>query len=72
MIASAEVKKGVRVSNRPKEGLIRTIDVFIDMKKHVDSHAVEDLRDNLLNLLKEKSPDTYNYRVFINKNNKEE
>jgi hypothetical protein len=71
MIALAEVKKGVRVSDKPKEGLIRTIDVFIDMKKQFDARASEDLRDNLLNLLMEKSPDTYNYRIFISNNNKE-
>ena len=69
-ITSVKVEKGVQVSNKPKEGLIRTIDVFIDLKKQFDLHSSEDLKDRLHNLLMEKSPDTYNYRIFIN-NNKE-
>ena len=72
IIASVEVKKGVQVSAKPKEGLVRTIDIFIDMKKQFDSNSSEDLRDNLHNLLMEKSPDTFNYRIFINNNNNKE
>jgi len=68
MIASVEVKKGIRVSSKPKEGLIRTIDVFIDMKKQYDmDNSSQDLKDNLYNALVEKSPDNYNFRIFINK-----
>ncbi|GHV29644.1 hypothetical protein FACS1894177_00860 [Bacteroidia bacterium] len=68
VIISAEVKKGVQVSAKPKEGLTRTIDVFIDLKKQFDPRSAEDLKDNLHHLLIEKSPDTYNYRIFINNN----
>jgi hypothetical protein len=71
MITSVEVKKGVMVSAKPKEGLVRTIDVFIDLKKHFDFRSSNDLKNNLHNLLIEKSPDTYNYRIFINNHNKE-
>jgi hypothetical protein len=67
MIALAEVKKGVQVSSKPKEGLVRTIDVFIDLKKQFDLGASEELTSNLHNSLIEKSPDNYNYRIFINK-----
>jgi hypothetical protein len=67
VIASVEVKKGIQVSSKPEEGLIRTIDVFIDLKKYFDSGSSENLKDDLYNLLKKKSPDTFNYRIFINK-----
>ena len=66
-ISSVEVKKGIQVSSKPKEGLIRTIDIFLDIKKQFDSDPSEDLKDNLYNALIEKSPDSYNYRIFINK-----
>ena len=65
IIASVEVKKGIQVSSKPKEGLIRTIDVFLEMRKQFDAGLSEDFKDNLYNALIEKSPDTYNYRIFI-------
>jgi len=67
IITSVEIKKGIQVSSKPKEGLVRTIDVFIELKKQFDLGSSEDLRDNLYNALIEKSPDAYNYRIFINK-----
>jgi len=67
LITSVEVKKGIQVSSKPKEGLIRTIDVFLDLKKQFDSDPSEDLKNNLYNTLIKKSPDSYNYRIFINK-----
>jgi hypothetical protein len=70
IIASAEVKKGIQVSSKPKEGLIRTMDIFLELKKQFESDPPDDLKDNLYNALIEKSPDTYNYRIFI-KNKKQ-
>lgn len=67
IIATAEVKKGVQVSSKPKEGLIRTIDVFVNPKQNFDPASSEDLKSNLHNLLIERSPDTFNYRIFVNK-----
>lgn len=68
IISKAEVKKGVQVSYRPKEGLIRTLDVFLLLKKSHE-HLANDqsIKSRVINLLMEKSPDTFNYRVFINK-----
>ncbi|MDR3339936.1 MAG: hypothetical protein LBT25_07610 [Candidatus Symbiothrix sp.] len=66
MIVSVDVKKGIMVSSKPKEGLIRTIDVFVSLKKLFDIGSSDELRDNIHNQLIEKSPDTYNYRIFIN------
>lgn len=68
IILSAEVKKGVQVSTKPKEGLIRTIDVFVTLKPIFDQNQSEtEVKDKLVNQLMEISPDSYNYRVFITK-----
>jgi hypothetical protein len=67
LLSDIEVKKGVAVSNIPKEGLIRTTDIFIKLQPVLnDSTDYANLGGNLKNKLLEKSPDTYNYRVFIN------
>lgn len=66
IISDVEVKKGVQVSPRPKEGLVRTIDIFIRLKQNYE-HLITDkgLVGRMVNLLIEKSPDSFNYRVFI-------
>jgi hypothetical protein len=66
-IASVSVKKGVHASARPKEGLIRSIDVHLTLKEEISRAASvrRDVESRLLSLLKSKSPETYNYRVFI-------
>jgi hypothetical protein len=73
VITSATVKKGIRVSPRPKEGLIRSIDLHIVLKDEIGavSKNRQDIEDRLLLSLKSKSPEIYNYRVFILKNNKQ-
>ena len=70
-ITSAYVTKGIRVSPRPKEGLIRSIDVHITLKDEIgkDSSNLQDMEDRLLALLKKRSPDMYNYSVFISNQN---
>lgn len=69
IISSARVKKGVQVSPRPKEGLIRCIDVFVELRPHiVQITSTQEVKDKLVNLLKDKSPDSYNYRIFISNN----
>lgn len=62
-----EVKKGVQVSNKPKEGLIRTIDIYVTMKTEFGtySESKQGIKSRLLRLLNEKSPDTFNYRIII-------
>jgi hypothetical protein len=67
MITSARISKGIRVSPRPKEGLIRSIDVHITLKEDIgrDSSIRQDMEDRLLSLLKKHSPDMFNYRIFI-------
>jgi hypothetical protein len=73
-ITSVTVKKGVRVSPRPKEGLIRSIDLYVTLKEEIGMLSLknrQDMEDRLLLALKSKSPEIYNYRVFIQKNDKQ-
>lgn len=65
--STIEIKNGVQISDKPKEGLIRTIDVNATMKIEFGrfSQSKEELSSRLFRLLKEKSPDTFNYRIFI-------
>jgi len=66
IVTEAKVKKGVQVSPRPKEGLIRCTDVYVTLKPHlIPLTSVQKIKDELENLLKAKSPNSYNYRVFI-------
>lgn len=65
--SNVEIKKGVQISDKPKEGLIRTIDVHITMKIEFGrfSQSKQEISSRLLKLLQEKSPDSFNYRIFI-------
>lgn len=67
MISKVNVKKGIMVSYRPKEGLIRTLDVYFELRSsHIHLLNDPNIRGRILNLLIEKSPDSFNYRVFVN------
>lgn len=67
VVTSIEVKKGVQVSSKPQEGLMRTIDVFLHTNTgYTNVSSQEDLKKDVYNCLKERSPDTFNYRIFIN------
>jgi hypothetical protein len=70
VITSATIKKGIRVSPRPKEGLIRSIDLYIVLKDEIGavSRNRQDIEDRLLLSLRSKSPEIFNYRVFVLKN----
>jgi len=72
-IISASVTKGIRVSPRPKEGLIRSIDVHVTLReergRNVSSR--QDVEDRLLSLLKQHSPEMYQYSVFISHSNQD-
>lgn len=61
------VEKGVMVSPRPKEGLVKTIDVHITLGIHLKELVMEEnLKRDIKNMLMEKSPDTFNYRIILN------
>jgi len=65
--STIDIKKGVKISDKPKEGLIRTIDVHATLKSEFGkfSENKQEIQSRLLRLLNEKSPDTFNYRIFI-------
>ncbi len=68
VISLVDVKKGIQVSTRQKEGLIRTIDVFVTLRTNFVIYSTEqEVKDKLINQLMKKSPQDFNYRVFINK-----
>lgn len=60
-----QVQRGIACSPKPKEGLIRTVDVCIvpltEYKEHFDAIALGELKTEL----EKRSPDTYNYRILI-------
>lgn len=59
-----EVKKGVAVSSKPKEGLIRTTDIFLTVTPGYED-ILRQMEPELLTSLHNKSPDIYNYRIFL-------
>lgn len=66
IISAAKVKHGIAVSNSLHGGLVRTIDVQITLvSQSSEKMNIEDLRWELAARLKERSPETYNYRIII-------
>ncbi|MDR2232005.1 MAG: type VI secretion system baseplate subunit TssF [Tannerella sp.] len=72
-ISSATVTKGVRVSPRPREGLIRSIDVHVKLNENAPAgpSIQQDMEDRLLSLLKQRSPEMYHYSVYITRSNQD-
>ena len=66
-ITKVEVKRGIAVSEKPKAGLVRTIDIFLTPSAGCEN-IVADMKLELLTRLHHKSPDSYNFRIFINNN----
>ena len=63
-VTRISVSRGVGVSAKPKEGLIRTIDVHLTPSPGCE-HIVEEMQADLLVMLHRKSPDSFNYRIII-------
>lgn len=67
-LGGIEVKRGWEISPKPKEGFVRTLDVFIyPSTAHTDFYKTNgaELCTNLRSKLTAQSPPLYNYRVFI-------
>lgn len=67
-VAKVEVKKGWEISAKPKEGFVRTLDVFLyPPRTHSDFYKTNgsELCNNLRKKLIAQSPPLYNYRVFV-------
>lgn len=68
-VTSVRVAKGVAVSSKPKEGLIRTIDVIITpANSYQELFNSENTLGELKLELEKRSPSMYNYRVLMQEN----
>lgn len=63
-ISDVRAQRGVMVSPKPKEGLLRCTDVLI-MPLPGHGEIVEGMREELKLILERRSPDTFNYRVIV-------
>jgi hypothetical protein len=64
-LMNIEVKRGVCVSSKPKEGMIRTTDIFLSVTPDYQK-IINEMKDDLLTTLESKAPDLYNFRIIIN------
>jgi hypothetical protein len=67
-ITRVRVTKGVAVSPKPKEGLVRTIDIHLTPSRGCES-IIAEMQDDLLVMLRSKSPDLYNFRIMVEDKN---
>lgn len=65
-IRSVEVKLGYATGKKESEGFIRTLDVHLRLSEGMKEFDREELAVDLNSELRRLSPETYNYRVFIN------
>ncbi len=63
-ILNVTIKKGITVSKKPKEGLVRTIDIFLKASEYYKEN-VKELTSELKTMLEERSPESFNYRFFV-------
>lgn len=69
LLVRTDVRNGVEISPMPSEGLIRTKEVHLILKKKLDDPSQEkQMKNNLRTKLSACSPDTFNYRIFIEYN----
>jgi hypothetical protein len=66
-VADVQIEKGIEKGNSKSEGFIRTIDIFLIMKKGHDIDLAEQsrIRQELLVLLEERSSNIFPFRVFF-------
>jgi hypothetical protein len=69
LLVRTEIRNGVEISPMPHEGLIRTKEVHLILGTKLDEPSQEkQIKDNLRTKLSACSPDTFNYRIFIEYN----
>lgn len=64
-IEDVEVKPGVAIGLKPRQGVMKTIDVYIKRAAARSDLSGEELRKGLMCKLEARSPDSFNYRIFI-------
>jgi len=66
LLKDIRIGNGVEVSKLPNEGLVRTKDIRIQIETtRMEPVLAEQLKKDLKTKLIERSPDTFNYRIFI-------
>lgn len=66
LLVRTEIRNGAEISPMPSEGLIRTKEVHLILREKLDEPSQEkQMKDNLRTRLSASSPDTFNYRIFI-------
>lgn len=65
-IEDIEVKPGVAIGLKPRQGVVKTIDVYIKRASaRYSDLSEEELKTGLACKLEKRSPDSFNYRIFI-------
>ncbi|MDR2948325.1 MAG: hypothetical protein LBV71_03875 [Prevotella sp.] len=68
-IQYVKVKRGVAISNNPKEGFIRTIDVHLVPSEEYRNVLFDPVKQGELKTeLEKRSPELYNYRIIVLEN----
>lgn len=68
LLTSVSIKNGVCIHQSSNGGLVRTKDVYLHLASPLqDIHIEERLKRDLQIKLEESSPDTFNFRIFIEK-----
>lgn len=66
LLECAEIRNGVEISRMPHEGLVRTKDIRLTLTaKLIDPVQEKRMKGDLKTKLEACSPDTFNYRIFI-------
>lgn len=67
-IKDIEIKPGVAIGRKPCQGLVKTIDIYLAMiTTSVSGLSDEDFKSELQCKLEKRSPESFNYRIFVNK-----
>lgn len=67
-VMQVSISRGVSVSPKPSEGLIRTIDIHLTPSPGCEQ-IVKEMQTDLLVMLHRKSPDSFNYRIIVETKN---
>jgi len=67
-VSRVNIEKGIQKGSSRSEGFIRTIDIYLLMKKGLEMGLAEEnaLRQKLLVLLEERSSNIFPFRIFFN------
>ena len=65
MVKGVEIRLGYMQCYPPEKGFLRTIDVYVTVKEQVDKSFHHQLSFHIKKKLKENSPITSNYRIFV-------